>query len=61
MNRTQAERSAPAHGQRQGTDFILGFHGVRYQVKDVSRSIDFYTTHLGFELEHKQLPAFASV
>ena len=40
---------------------ILGFHGVRYQVKDVSRSIDFYTQHLGFKLEHKQLPAFAAL
>jgi glyoxylase I family protein len=41
--------------------FILGFHGVRYQVKDVSRSVAFYTHHLGFKLEHQQLPAFASV
>jgi len=38
-----------------------GFHGVRYQVKDVSRSVAFYTDHLGFKLEHQQLPAFASV
>lgn len=38
-----------------------GFHGVRYQVTDVGRSIDFYTQHLGFKLEHKQLPAFAAV
>jgi glyoxylase I family protein len=43
------------------TNLIRGFHGVRYQVKDVSRSIDFYTEHLGFKLEHKQLPAFAAV
>ncbi len=42
-------------------NLILGFHGVRYQVKDVSRSIDFYTRHLGFKLEHKQLPAFAAL
>jgi glyoxylase I family protein len=41
--------------------FIRGFHGVRYQVKDVTRSIDFYTEHLGFKLEHKQLPAFAAL
>jgi len=40
---------------------IQGFHGVRYQVKDVSRSIDFYVQHLGFRLEHKQLPAFAAL
>jgi glyoxylase I family protein len=30
-------------------------------VKDVARSVAFYTTHLGFKLEHQQLPAFASV
>jgi glyoxylase I family protein len=36
-------------------------HGVRYQVKDVARSVAFYTTHLGFTLGHQQLPAFASV
>lgn len=40
-------------------DFRL--HGVRYQVKDVERAVEFYTTHLGFQLEHQQLPAFASV
>lgn len=36
-------------------------HGVRYQVRDVARAAQFYTTHLGFTLEHQQLPAFASV
>jgi len=41
--------------------FVQGVHGVRYQVKDVARSVAFYTTHLGFRLEHQQLPAFASV
>lgn len=40
---------------------IRGFHGVRYQVTDVARSIDFYTGHLGFKVEHKQLPAFAAL
>ena len=40
---------------------IEGFHGVRYQVRDVRRSVAFYTEHLGFELEHQQPPAFASV
>jgi glyoxylase I family protein len=37
------------------------FHGVRYQVKDVSRSAQFYSTHLGFRIEQQQLPAFATV
>jgi glyoxylase I family protein len=40
---------------------VQGFHGVRYQVADVARSIGFYVNHLGFTLDHQQLPAFASV
>jgi glyoxylase I family protein len=40
---------------------IFGFHGVRYLVTDVPQAIAFYTTHLGFTLEHQQLPAFATV
>ena len=35
------------------------FHGVRYQVKDAGRSSEFYTKHLGFEVKHQNLPAFA--
>ena len=42
-------------------DFIQGVHGVRYQVKDVARSVAFYTQQLGFKLEHQHLPAFASI
>jgi len=30
-------------------------------VKDVARSVAFYTQHLGFKLKHQQLPAFANV
>ncbi|HWB07005.1 MAG TPA: VOC family protein [Verrucomicrobiales bacterium] len=41
--------------------FVKGFHGVRYQVSDVSRAVAFYTGHLGFELEHQHPPAFATV
>jgi glyoxylase I family protein len=37
------------------------FHGVRYLVADVQRAINFYTFRLGFEVEHQQLPAFATV
>ena len=37
------------------------FHGIRYQAKDVARSVAFYTQQLGFTLEHQQLPAFANV
>ena len=41
--------------------FVLGLWGVRYQVKDVQRSIDFYTRTLGFKLDMKSLPAFGQV
>jgi glyoxylase I family protein len=41
--------------------FVQGVHGIRYQVRDVARAVAFYTTHLGFTLEHQQLPAFASL
>jgi len=41
--------------------FIKRVHGIRYQVKDVARAVAFYTRHLGFKLEHQQLPAFANV
>jgi len=41
--------------------FIRSVHGVRYHVKDVVRSVMFYTRQLGFKVEHQQLPAFASV
>jgi glyoxylase I family protein len=41
--------------------FVKSVHGLRYQVKDVARSVAFYTQHLGFTLVHQQLPAFASV
>ena len=39
----------------------ISVYGVRYQVKDVERSIAFYTQHLGFKLEHQAGSAFASV
>ncbi|MEP7289756.1 MAG: VOC family protein [Chloroflexota bacterium] len=41
--------------------FVLGLWGVRYQVKDVQRSIAFYTQTLGFNLDMQALPAFGQV
>jgi len=41
--------------------FIKRVHGVRYQVKDVARSVAFYTQHLGFKVEIQAPPAFANV
>lgn len=35
--------------------------GVRYIVHDVDAAIRFYTTHLGFGLDHDASPAFATV
>ena len=40
---------------------VIGLWGVRYQVKDVQRSISFYTDVLGFKLDLKNLPAFGQV
>ena len=44
-----------------GHAFVKDVHGVRYQVKDVTRAVAFYTQRLGFTLEHQQPPAFASI
>ena len=38
-----------------------GLVHVRYMVDDVETAIDFYTTHLGFELRSNPGPAFADV
>ena len=59
---TTSETAKGPEVQRAGQHaFVQGVHGVRYQVKDVARSVAFYTTHLGFALMHQQLPAFASI
>ncbi len=47
--------------QQEGQSFVLGLWGVRYQVKDVSRSVAFYTQQLGLKLDAQTLPAFAQV
>src|SRR5690349_9153012 len=51
--------------QPLGTDtshaMVVGFWGVRYQVKDVQRAITFYTQTLGFHLDMQNLPAFGQV
>ena len=40
---------------------MLELWGIRYQVKDVGRSIAFYTEQLGFNLDHEKKPAFGQV
>jgi glyoxylase I family protein len=41
--------------------FVKGLWGVRYQVKDVARSVEFYFQQLGLKLDQQHLPAFAQV
>ena len=60
MNDTRAMDTAQSVATKRAP-MVVGFHGVRYQVADVARSIDFYTNRLGFTLGHQQLPAFADV
>jgi glyoxylase I family protein len=43
------------------TRLLEGFWGVRYQVKDVPRAVEFYTNTLGFTLDFQNLPAFGQV
>ena len=42
-------------GEADAQGLVQELWGVRYQVKDVSRSIDFYTKKLGFKLDHKHI------
>jgi glyoxylase I family protein len=46
---------------KERRNFVLELRGVRYQVKEVQRSIAFYTKILGFNLDYQNLPAFAQV
>lgn len=57
MNRAERQSKSVTSAR----DFIRGFWGVRYQVKDVSRSLSFYTQQLGFKTDRQALPAFAQV
>lgn len=56
-----ASTEAAGPGPTGQQSFVLGLWGVRYQVKDVARSIAFYTEKLGFHLDMKNLPAFGQV
>ena len=58
MQNNENPHSESAH-TTQG--LVVGFWGVRYQVKDVQRAITFYTQSLGFNLDMQNLPAFGQV
>jgi glyoxylase I family protein len=60
-SRGVATTKARVHSQPSKGPAKPQFHGVRYQVKDVGRSAEFYSRHLGFEVEHQKLPAFATL
>jgi glyoxylase I family protein len=57
---SEASREAGSDVKKDQS-FVVGLWGVRYQVKDVSRSIAFYTKQLGFKLDQQNLPAFGQV
>jgi glyoxylase I family protein len=61
MNKTTHNNQESAHASKHVQNFILGLWGIRYQVRDVSRSVAFYTHTLGFDLDGQNLPAFAQV
>ncbi len=58
---TKGVKSTMQNTKQERQNIILGLWGVRYQVKDVSRSIAFYTQQLGLKLDQQVLPAFAQV
>jgi glyoxylase I family protein len=56
-----SEKSNQGGSPADSQSFVKGLWGVRYQVKDVDRSVNFYTKQLGLKLDHQNLPAFAQV
>ena len=61
MKRGESTGTISDGSQQSTAGLVEDFHGIRYQVRDVRRAVEFYTRHLGFKLEHQQLPAFANV
>lgn len=56
----EKEQGAVGYAVKTGRA-LEGFWGIRYQVRDVARSVEFYTGALGFNLDRKNPPAFAQV
>ena len=61
MTSTQQNDKPHQDSPQKTQGVIVGFWGVRYQVKDVQRAIAFYTQTLGFNLDMQNLPAFGQV
>lgn len=58
---SQAKQSFENGETASSKSFVKGLWGVRYQVKDVARSVEFYSQKLGLKLDQQHLPAFAQV
>ena len=58
---SRAASDSQAASAKGPQGLVQGIWGVRYQVKDVDRAIDFYARHLGFTLDAKHPPAFGQV
>jgi glyoxylase I family protein len=65
MNQTAKQSSANSvrtdSSAASSQSFVKGLWGARYQVKDVARSVEFYTQKLGLKLDQQHLPAFGQV
>lgn len=61
MATAMATAKTPQAKRGGAQEFVQGVHGIRYQTRDVARSVEFYTTHLGFTAGYQHLPAFANV
>src|SRR5689334_3691061 len=61
MNNGQQDATDTSKSNDSAQSFVVGLWGVRYQVTDVQRAIDFYTETLGFQLDMQALPAFGQV
>jgi catechol 2,3-dioxygenase-like lactoylglutathione lyase family enzyme len=58
---SSAQGSPQSGGTPPAETAAAGRVSVRYQVKDVARSVTFYTERLGFQLEQQSGAVFASV
>ena len=60
MSSSQSRREDAGDPSR-AKPLVEGLWGVRYQVTDVARAVEFYTNTLGFKLDFQRLPAFGQV
>jgi glyoxylase I family protein len=59
--KSETRLSSKSENNSGGKMTLFKPYAVRYQVKDVGRSVEFYTGHLGFKQEGQSSPAFAMV